>query len=392
MVTKNMIFSFKMIAAGILLSLFPVFATSQVNVIHLGDSKAISEKDGIFYALPRTVINISLVVNKIQKTKGPYAEFANKYLDINTMITDNSIEYELREVRISTTAEPDPEQIFFAALDKKSSKKDKFNDVYLSEAGFLLDATDVSKLKNPHVAGSDSYKESGITFTDILNPSYFERVDTIIRRVSVDTTTIEQKVFRKISGEKDTEQKAKDAADIIIELDEDRLDLISGVQDVGFGSNLEYMCNELDKMKAQYLALFKGLTTVTTTTLNYNFIPKQGEALQVGTLCKFSKIKGVMDKSAANGDQVTIDVESQGLTKTISIYLNSRNEKKKREHGFCYRIPDEAKITVKVGGQTSVEAVFSVNQLGIISSVPAGSSSSLRLHPATGSVKRVILK
>lgn len=382
----------RLIFTGIIISLFPIFASSQVNVIHLGDSKTVSDKDGIFYSLPRTVINVSLVVNKIQRTKGPYAEFANKYLDINTIITANSTEYELKEIRLAATAEPDPDQVYFAEFDKKSSKKNKFVELYLSESGFLLDATDVLKLKKTYVAGSNSQNEPGITFPDILNPAWVESVDTIIHRVSVDTTTIEQKVFRKITSEKSTEQKAKDVADIIIELDEARLDLLSGDQEVGYGTNLEYMCNQLDAMKAGYLALFKGFTSITSTTFNYSFIPKQGETEQKVTICKFSKIKGALDKSASGGDHVTIVVESQELTKTIADYIKSKNERNKRMKGFSYRIPDNAKITVNVGGQTRLETVFGVSQLGAVYSVAPGSSYSLRLHPASGSVKRVILE
>ena len=392
MFIKKMIFNHRFILAGLILTMLPIVATSQVNVIHLVDNKTVSDKEGIIYSLPRTVINVSLVVDKVQKTKGPYAEFADKYLGITNIITDNTSEYVLREISLTTTTEPDPEQFYFVELDDKSSKKNKLIEMYLSEAGFLQDATDNLKPKNHHIASSNNQQESGNEFADILKPSYFEREDTVNRKESMDTTTIEQKVFRKITSNKNAEQKAKDAADIIIELDEDKLDLLSGEQEVGYGSNLEYMCNQLEAMKGGYLALFKGITSVITTTIKYSIVPKSGETEQDITLCNFSKMKGAVEKSAAEGDPVTIVFESQKLTKTISDLVKSNNSGDKRLHGFSYRIPDNAKISVKVGGQTRLEALFSVNQLGIISSVPAGKISSLRLHPTTGSIKRVILK
>lgn len=393
MIIKKMLFSNRMILSGLILALFPFIATSQVNVIHLGDSKVVSEKDGIIYSLPRTVINVSLVVNKIQKTTGPYADFADKYLGLTNIITNNSTEYEIREIILTTSAEPDPEQFYFVELEDKSSKENKSIEMYLSEAGFMQDATDISKLKNPRMARSDNQQESGNAFADILNPSWFERVDTVIRRVSMDTTIIEQKVFRKTTSGKSTEQKAKDAADVILKLDESKLNLLSGYQEVGYESgSLEFMCNQLESIKTEYLALFKGITSVKTTTFNYSFVPKPGETDQITTLCRFSKMKGTVEKSVSGGDPVTILVESQGLTKTISDYVKSKNIGDKHLHGFSYRIPDNAKISIKVGGLTKLEAVFGVNQLGVISAVPASNFSSLRLHPATGSIKRVIFE
>lgn len=393
MIIKKILYNNRMLLSGLILTLFPFIATSQVNVIHLGDSKAVSEKDGIIYSLPRTIINVSLVVNKIQKTKGPYADFADKYLGLTNIITNNSTEYEIREISLTTSVEPDPEQFYFVELDDKSSKESKSIEMYLSEAGLMQDAAEVSKLKNVRIANSDNQKEPENTFSDILNPSWFERVDTIIRRVSVDTTTIEQKVFRKTTTGKSAEQKAKDAADVILKLDESKLNLISGYQEVGYErGSLEYMCNQLEALKAGYLPLFKGITSSTSTTVNYSFVPKPGETEQTITLCKFSKMKGTIEKSASGGDPVTIFMESQELTKNISEYIKAKKTSDKHMHGFSYRIPDNAKVSIKVGGQTKVEAIFSVNQLGVISSIPASNFSSLRLHPATGSIKRVIFE
>jgi hypothetical protein len=390
MFSKKLKRSHWLIFWGLMLALLPLAASSQVNVIHLSDSKAVSDKDGIIYSLPRTVINVSLVVNKIQKTKGPYAEFADKYLGLTSVISNNSIDYELKEISLTYTEEPDPEQFYFVELGNKSSGKNKSIELYLSEAGLLQDAADVPKSGKQHKAPVNKQQKPEDAFADILNPSLSGHPDTVLSRVSMDSATSEAQMFRKVSVEKDAEQKAKEVADIIIELDEDKLNLLSGEQEVGFGSNLAYMCNRLEAMKAGYLALFKGITSVTSTTYNYSFIPKPGETGEPATLCKFSKLNGTVGNSIAGGDPVIIIVESQGLTKTVSDFVKSKKSGTKGAHGFSYRIPDNAKITVKVGDQTKLEAVFSINQLGVVSSIPARNFSSLRLHPSSGCIKQVI--
>ena len=52
----------------------------QINVSKSQQYHKASEKKGFYYALPRTFIKIDVVVNKTEQIKGPYAEFAEKYL------------------------------------------------------------------------------------------------------------------------------------------------------------------------------------------------------------------------------------------------------------------------------------------------------------------------
>ena len=390
MFNRKLISQTLIILAGFVIIFVPEIAYSQVNVLHVIGSKSGTDKDGVFYSLPRTVFQVALKINKIQKIKGPYADYADKYLGITNGVLSNSAEYEIKEIGITTVAEPNPEQFFFVELDDKASKENKAIEMYLSESGILQDAKDLSKPKNSKVTAQQLEPVS--TFADILNPSWFERVDTIIRRVSADTSTIEQKVFRKASSEKTIEQKAKDAADYILKLDESKLNLLTGYQEIGYEkASIEYMCDKIDKLKDEYLALFQGLTSTSCIDVSYSFIPKAGESEQTATLCKFSKMKGVNEKSGS-GDPVTIVVEAQGMIKAVSEYLKTQNQDEKRSHGFYYCIPDIANVFIKIGGQTKLEAEFAVNQLGIITSVPTGNFSSLRLHSKTGSLKSIILE
>jgi hypothetical protein len=389
MLISRLISTIRIIVACLIMTMIPVIALSQINVIHIADAREASGKDGVYYALPRTVFQVSIKVNKIQSVKGPYAAYANKYLGLSNSITSNSTEYEIKEISIALASEPDPDQYYFVETGNKSSKGNNQIEIKLSQSGILQDARDVSEIKNPKVTVNE--QETRSEFADILNPSWFERVDTIIRRLSVDTTTIEQKVFRKASSEKTEEQKAKDAADYILKLDENKLNLLSGYQEIAYEkASIEYMCNQLDKLKSEYLALFQGLTTTSTIETTYNFVPKAGEPEQTAMLCKFSKMKGITEHSG-QGDPLTIVVEALGMTKPVSGYLKTQSKYEKRSHGFYYCMPDNAKVYINIGGLTKLETVLPVNQLGLILSAPSDNSSSLQLH-STGSLKSVILE
>ena len=89
--------------------IFSIAATqAQINVSKVGTSVIPAESNGLFYSLPQTVIQVDVVVNKIQKVKGPFAEFADQMLGLSQVTTVNSTEYELKDIRLTSYNEPDP--------------------------------------------------------------------------------------------------------------------------------------------------------------------------------------------------------------------------------------------------------------------------------------------
>ncbi len=101
----------------------PVF--TQVTVRHVNADLNINDKNGVFYALPRTFIKVEISVIKTEHFAGPYSEFAGKYLDLEDVATNNYNEYEITNVSLSTIAEPDPEHYYFVEFDEKTLKEDK---------------------------------------------------------------------------------------------------------------------------------------------------------------------------------------------------------------------------------------------------------------------------
>jgi hypothetical protein len=105
-------------------------------------------------------------------------------------------------------------------------------------------------------------------FVDFSVPNIIERVDTFIRRINVDTTTFEEVFFRKTFIEKTTEQKAREAANFILRLEDQRLSLITGYHEVNYSAEvMQFMNEELRGLQEEYLALFKGKTVTTTSHL-----------------------------------------------------------------------------------------------------------------------------
>jgi hypothetical protein len=363
---------------------------AQINVIKVGSSGITNNSSGLFYSLPQTVIQVDIVVNKIQKIKGPYAEFADQMLGLSKVTAINSIEYELKDVRLTSYNEPDPSEYYFIQLPEKQKDR-KEVELFLSQDGIISGiGVSAQPTKNKNQESKD-ISASRIDIPEFANPSVFERMDTVIKRISLDTTIIEQKFFRKTSSAKSVEQKARESAEFILKLDESMYNLINGYQEVNYEKGtMEFMYNQMNSMKQDYLELFKGVTSISGETFTYYYVVDKNTPLE--TLCRFSMSKGILPKTATSGDVIQIQATSLNKTNTVKSETEKMNTGQHDSHGLYYRIPDKANVAVKIGGQVKLETQFVINQFGVVTFLPASSINNIGIDNNTGTIRRVVLK
>jgi hypothetical protein len=362
----------------------------QLVVTRVNPSSVSPREEGFFYSLPRTGINVEIIVKKTQKIKGPYSEFADKYLGLTQVININSTEYEITSIRLSTFNEPDPSNYFFVKTSGKK-KDSQAMELFLSDRGALIGTGNNKKSENDKQ--NKEIGGSGFTIPELPNPSLFERVDTVIRKISVDTTTIEQKVFKKIASAKTPDQKAKEAADFVLKLDESMFNLINGYQEVNYEKGtMEYMYKQMDELKNEYLELFKGVKGVTQETYSFRYIPQYNPEITSTTICKFSLSKGIMDKNSPTGDLIQMEISPLNNLSQVRSFVDQRNSVNKEEKGFYYSIPDEAEVVVKIGGQEKIESQFTINQFGVVTFLPASDMGNIELFNNTGGLKHVVIR
>lgn len=382
-----------MIKNTFLASLFFFFIAgmqAQINVIKVSPSGIPGESEGMFYALPLTVIQVDIVVNKVQKVKGPYAEFADQMLGLSKVTSMNSTEFELKDIRLTSYNEPDPDEYYFIGMSGKQKDRNAV-ELFLTSEGILSGAATFIQASKGKKEMSADLSTSRIDLPEVANPSVFERTDTIIKRISLDSTIIEQKFFRKTSAAKSVEQKAREVSDFILKLDESMYNLINGYQEVNYEKGtMEFMYNQMNSMKQDYLELFKGVTSTSTETFTFYFVAdkKNPEV----TLCRFSTSKGILPKNSTAGDLIQIQALSLNKTNPIKAETEKLNISIREKHGFYYRIPDKANVAFKVGGQTKLEAQFIINQFGVVTFLPGSSMKNIGLDNNTGTLRRVVLE
>jgi len=375
--------------------LFLSHGFSQINVIHIDNNSAPTGKEGVFYSLPRTVIRIDVNIDRIENYKGPYAEYAMKYLGLKNVVMANSVEYKILGMKVTTSQLPDPDQYYFLEQTGKLSKDEQAGLLSFTESGLILGTiperidtiVKEEKVINKEEPGLATEKD---VFPEVFKYSadvnFFEKVDTIIRKVNIDTMTLERQYLKRTVVEKSPEQKAKEASDYIVKIKDNRFNLISGFQEVNYNrETLEYMDTQLKQMEKEYLKLFTGISLHKTLTFSFVYTPSPNQVNTEVPIFKYMKSKGMMELDEPGGKIVTIKVQRSGTTSTLANYLKKRSDNGK-VHGFYYRIPELARVTVKMDENLTEETQCLVSQLGIVSFLPVNKWK-VKFYKETGGIK-----
>jgi hypothetical protein len=373
---------------------------AQINVFHIDNNTSVTGKEGVFYSLPRTVIRIDVEIDRIENYKGPYAEYALKYLGLKNVVMENSVEYKINGMKVTTSQQPDPDQYYFLELSEKLSKNEKAGLLSFTESGLILGTVPEridtlareEKIINKEEPGLTTEKD---VFPEIFKYSadvnFFEKVDTIIRKVNIDTMTLERQYLKRTVIEKLPEQKAKEASDYIVKIKDNRFNLISGFQEVNYNrETLEYMDLQLKQMQTEYMKLFTGISLHRTLTFSFYYTPNPNQVNTEVPIFKYMKSKGMMELDEPGGKIVTIKVQRSGTTRDVAGYLK-RTTWKNKDHGFYYRIPEMARVTVKMGENLTEETQCLVSQLGIVSFLPSNKWK-VQFYKETGGIKGIAVE
>lgn len=365
------------------------------NVIKIDANANPVGNPGFYYSLPRNIISIDITVTKTRRVAGPYAKYASKYLGIKNVTLSNSVQFEITDVKMNSFAEPDPDQFYFVDLSNYKSSARHPLLMRLSEAGLLQDINDnsdavVDAELRQHMEKTDiDYSE---TFKFIAGENLKEQIDTLIEKVIIDTMTVEKRIVRRSMVEKTIEEKAKEAADFISLVKEQRLDIITGAQEVAYSdATIRLMNDELLKLENEYMMLFTGLTETYTYQYRYTYVPEPQIYNALIPLFRFSKYAGVVDDDFNGGQNVYIKVSRAKNTMALADYAAKNTGNDGVINGFFYRIPEYAKFSLLNGSDQIAEASFLISQFGVVTSLPAGDAS-VQFYPNTGAIRKIEIK
>lgn len=361
---------------------------AQVRVSKITATEISAGKKGIVYALPRTVIQVDLYVLKTQQFPGPLAAFARDYLGLDEVITKSSLNYAVENAAVFSTTEPDPDAVYLIEKEEKSS-----GEIWISFGKttplLTLEKFDKTKVPDGFVSWNENLFEGvdpGYLFRKYTESPKREKIDTITRRVSIDTLVIEDQVFKRSMVEFTDKEKAQEAADKIKQIDKDKYNLMVGYQETAYSKDaMEFMFDKLEEERLEYLKLFTGVSIRETLKFTYRFSPDPAKELQEYRLAALSKYNGIIPPDGPNDVKVAIMPDAE-ILKTIAPVLGQPTTT-----GFVYRIPMSAQAVLYVQGKELDSKRLEILQFGSIQSLPQ-EFKRVEFDMETGTLKSVVLE
>ena len=368
----------KLLSKSFVLIMLCILSASNINgqyiVKKVTNASVNTAQDGFYYSLPQTLFKVVITYEKIEKIRGPLADYTLNYLGTNNYIESNSSSYNLINVDLMTETGPDPDQSYYIQFPAERDKDESPVTFTLSDMGTIVgfnhDKVDGGQVKEETIDQTFILFESDTKFD--MHPDYnrLKQQDTITRRITIDTVSIDQFIFKTTWVDKSDEDKANEAALQISRIREGRFNLLTGYQEVAYGESMRYMDRQLEKLEKQYLELFLGKEVKTIESQTVYFVPEKGEDSDVLL-------------NLDDGTQVTIKLVPLNLSSNLP-----SNPLEKVNHLY-YRIPDQAIVEIDHNDILYLRKKVTVNQLGVIAAAPLNRTRT-SFDVKTGGLKTII--
>lgn len=183
-------------------------------------------------------------------------------------------------------------------------------------------------------------------------PSYYATPANIVTE-SVATVGDKVMVDRLAADELTQEEAAKRAAERIFELRAARQDILLGEYGDGvYGAGLEAALREIERLESEYLKLFYGTRTVTTTTHRYT-MPVSAD-MPNNVIARFNSEEGLLAKDNVAGDIVMVSVTPSEMSYPAS---NPKGT-------VAYRYANNANVVVSFAQEVLAHRVLPIFEFG----------------------------
>lgn len=358
-----------------LLFFFISLTVSSQIMVETADKGPAVNGDGLYYSLPATAFKVEVDLKRTESIPGPLADYCENYLGTSDYLKASSVTYSAIDVSVHPVTITDEKSSYYMVFSEKLSKDDKPPAVELTPLGTLLS---VNMASPENKVGRGSTIEENNTFVVGDDESNFEydaafnrmkKTDTVIRKITIDTMTINKFLFKTTWISKTKEERAEEAAHQVQLIRESRMNLLTGYHEVNFGESLKYMDGQLKEMEQQYLELFQGKKQITVEHYTFFVFPGVNQ-LQKQLLMTDS------------GDKLMFKIEAidKSPIKPMDATLNNI---------VYYRIPAFATVEINFNGTNLYKDIFAVNQLGTITGVSVYKAG-IRFDPVSGVPVKII--
>ena len=307
-----------------------VTITAQTNVEKVTPTKATGY--GIFYTLPKTSFIINVEATKVTVKAGPYYRYAERYLGVKDVVTEDAVYYELGRITMFNKGVPDPNQRY----------KIEFNQKTVAPYAFLT--------------------RDGLLCA--INVAYVPEFIDEERRVehkeisSFSTSVYSEELLRAGSEPRQAEVASK----LIYELRESLKDIITGNADYmpPDGEALKLMINKLEEQEKALVNLFTGIKSRETEYYDVTITPE--DELEREVLFRFSTKLGILDEDDLGGEPVYMNLTAIERKPELD---PKEADKKAKSKGLVYNVPGRGRAEIFYNNKSLLKKETLVVQFGI---------------------------
>jgi len=339
----------------------------------------------VVYVLPKTVLDVEVLAQKTILKRGPFADYADKYLGIKNGVVRDNEKWEIKKMEFSQHAEIDAQNSF----ELISNENYLPNMISLSKEGFIK-GFNIKNDDNETKKINTIYNTLDKVSIDAYGSFSIDKIlrftkDTTFKIIETDTSFVRVPVLETKMSVKSIEDKAVEAAHQIFKLRKRRFKILTANYDIlpPDGKSYEIIVRELEKLENQYMSLFVGKTHSQLKKFKFSYTPSPGQ--NKGVFFKFSRSKGPLLASNSMGEEVKIKFNINNV--------KSQAQKGNLEKSIFYRIPAQANFVIYMGDEIFLNENITISQFGSIGSYPVdillNEEFSIEYHPDYGSIKRV---
>lgn len=313
----------------------------------------------VTYSLPATVI--ALEVDAVQEKfyAGPYARFAEKYLGIKARQNDEA-SYQLTSVKMTPYVEADQSRRYSVQFPKGQGNTfmtlTSQGLVSLSDGG----SGEQTNWRFPTV-GKGDFSDKGIS-SNLTSES-----TTLYRNDRKESAYNKVSVQQNMIVEKSLEKKAAETAQMILDIRDQRLRIVTGDTDATYsGAAMGAAIDELTRLEKEYLMLFIGYSEFQTQKMNFEVIPQPGET-QMYVAFRLSDTAGLVPADNLSGKPVVMEIIPQTFADPAGAPDAAKASK---GASIYYRIPAICNVKLMDGVNMLLQSRIPVYQLGRESSTP----------------------
>ena len=355
-----------------------------------------------YYALPRTVMDVQVVVNKPIFKPGPFVDYAERFLGITGAQTRDRTSYEIKEIRVLNHPEKDPEQVYVITTEGTPVGA----RLTLTPEGILAGVNLPWQPEN--VTGPTStvkIREDDFYFPAYPDLSIHKNIravaDTTYWTVRTDTSFMRIPILKHKDAQKTLPIQVEEAANTIYKIRKRRFYLLNGIYaydekvrtPMPDGEALDVIVRELNQMEYEYLSLFVGRTQTEELEYTYSYTPNGKGLTEAKTLFSFSEQRGVLPDIDTSGEPVRLQLTRTANNVMDRVTQSEEDARKPKMPGLAYRIPEKVKVELFRASTVLFNREMLVAQFGRIDFLPMNlvndPGTAIEVYPSYGSIKSI---